>query len=60
MDVVERLCDRVCVIAAGRVRVEGTVDELRGGDSLQQAFVDIIGGRELEEGELSWLSSSSD
>ena len=59
MDVVERLCDRVCIIEAGRVRAEGSVEELRSGRSLQAAFVDLVGGRDLEEGELSWLSSSS-
>jgi ABC-2 type transport system ATP-binding protein len=59
MDVVERLCDRVVVIEAGRLRAEGTVAELSGGRSLQEAFVDLVGGRELDEGELAWLSSSS-
>ena len=59
MDVVERLCDRVVVIEAGRLRAEGTVAELAGGRSLQEAFIDLVGGRDLEDGELSWLSSSS-
>jgi len=60
MDVVERLCDRVVVIETGRVVAEGTVADVSGGQSLQAAFVDLVGGRDLEEGELSWLSSSSD
>ena len=59
MDVVERLCDRVTIIQDGRVRAEGTVDELRGGLSLQEAFVELVGGRDLQEGELSWLAPSS-
>ena len=59
MDVVERICDRVVVIAAGRVVAEGTVAELSGGQSLQEAFIDLVGGRELAEGDLGWLSSSS-
>jgi ABC-2 type transport system ATP-binding protein len=59
MDVVERLCDRVAVIEAGRVRAEGTVRELAGQRTLQEAFVDLVGGRDLADGELSWLSSSS-
>ncbi len=59
MDVVERLCDRVVVIEQGRVRAEGTVADLAQGRSLQQAFVDLVGGRDLQEGELGWLSSSS-
>lgn len=60
MDVVQRLCDRVVVIDQGRVMAEGTVAEVAGGRSLQDAFVDLVGGRDLEEGELTWLSSWSD
>ncbi|WNM27760.1 ABC transporter ATP-binding protein [Demequina capsici] len=59
MDVVERLCDRMVVMADGRARVEGTVADVRGAaPTLQQAFVDLVGGRDLGEGELSWLQSS--
>jgi ABC-2 type transport system ATP-binding protein len=58
LDVVQRLCDRVAIIAAGKLVAEGTVAELAHGESLQDAFVDIVGGRELAEGDLSWLSSS--
>ena len=60
MDVVQRLCDRVVVIAAGRVVAEGSVNEVSGGGNLQDAFVHLVGGRDLEEGELAWLSSWSD
>ncbi|MCB0911661.1 MAG: ABC transporter ATP-binding protein [Propionibacteriaceae bacterium] len=61
MDVVQRLCDRLVVIGAGRVLAEGTVADVAGGRrNLQDAFVELVGGRDLEEGELSWLSSSSD
>jgi ABC-2 type transport system ATP-binding protein len=60
MDVVQRLCDRVVVIDQGRVMAEGTVAEVSGGRSLQDAFVDLVGGRDLAEGELTWLSSWSD
>jgi ABC-2 type transport system ATP-binding protein len=60
MDVVQRLCDRVVVIASGRVLAEGPVSEVSGGGNLQDAFVQLVGGRDLEEGELAWLSSWSD
>ena len=59
MDVVQRLCDRLVVIGSGRVLAEGTVREVAGGRTLQDAFVELVGGRDLEEGELSWLSSFS-
>jgi ABC-2 type transport system ATP-binding protein len=59
LDVVQRLCDRVAIIARGALVAEGTVAELSHGGSLQDAFVDIVGGRDLEKGDLAWLSSSS-
>ena len=34
MDLVQRMCDHVAVVAAGRVLVAGTVDEVRGGSTL--------------------------
>jgi ABC-2 type transport system ATP-binding protein len=58
MDVVERLCDRVVIIEKGKVRAEGTVADLAGGRTLRDAFVDLVGGRDLAEGDLGWLSSS--
>ncbi|TFV94894.1 ABC transporter ATP-binding protein [Leifsonia flava] len=60
LDVVERLCDRVAVIAGGTLVAEGTVRELAGTGSLEDAFVGIVGGRELKKEDLGWLSSSSD
>ena len=42
---VERICDRVAIIHAGRVVREGTVDELVGGDhELEDVFVETIEG----------------
>jgi ABC-2 type transport system ATP-binding protein len=55
LDVVQRLCDRVAIITQGRLRVEGTPAELAPGSTLQEAFVDLVGRRDIEEGELGWL-----
>jgi ABC-2 type transport system ATP-binding protein len=56
LDVVERLCDRVAIIEKGRLRVEGAPAELAAGaPSLQEAFVDLVGRRDLAESELGWL-----
>ena len=53
MQEVAALCDRIVVIARGRVVAEGTPDELRahaGTANLEDAFVAIIGGAEGLEG----------
>jgi len=50
MQEVSALCDRIVVIAAGRVVAQGTPDELRaqaGTDSLEDAFVSIVGAEGL-------------
>jgi sodium transport system ATP-binding protein len=46
MQEVAALCDRIVVVARGRVVADGTPDELRartGKDSLEEAFVTVIG-----------------
>src|SRR6185503_3806611 len=45
MDLVQRMCDHVAIVAAGRVLVAGTTDEVRGEASLQERFLDLVGGR---------------
>jgi ABC-2 type transport system ATP-binding protein len=57
MDLVQRMCSHVAIIDHGHVLAAGTVDEVRGEQSLEDRFVDLVGGR--KEGEtLSWLHSS--
>ncbi len=57
MDLVQRMCDHVAVIAAGAVLAAGTVDEVRGESSLEDRFVELVGGRSTAEG-LTWLRTS--
>ncbi len=57
MDLVQRMCDHVAVIAGGRVLAAGTVDEMRGSQSLEEKFVELVGGRKENTG-LSWLRTS--
>ncbi|GAA4907785.1 ABC-2 type transport system ATP-binding protein [Stackebrandtia albiflava] len=59
MSLVEDLCDRVAIIASGRVEVSGTLDEVRGGEDLETVFVRLVGERAAAEGELSWLADLS-
>ena len=57
MDLVQRMCDHVAVISAGRVLVAGTVDEVRAGATLQDRFLELVGGRTRSEGP-AWLRQS--
>src|SRR5215467_5680763 len=55
LEVVERLCDRVAIIHEGKIVVEGTLNDLRGGsETLEDVFVRVVGAeREFER--LDWL-----
>ncbi|AUZ35192.1 ABC transporter [Arthrobacter sp. PGP41] len=54
MDLVQRMCDHVAVVAGGRLLAAGTVDEVRDGATLEDRFVQLVGGRSHTEG-LEWL-----
>ncbi|MET9767404.1 ABC transporter ATP-binding protein [Streptomyces sp. NPDC006415] len=60
MELVESLCDWVAVMAAGRIKAQGTLAEVRGdAPSLQNAFLELVGagGREAG-GSLDWLGGT--
>jgi len=59
MELVEQVCDHVSIISEGRIVATGTTAEVRGGKTLQQAFIDLVGSKAREGDELSWLGSSS-
>ena len=58
LDVVERLCDRVVVIDLGQIKTSGTVDEVRSGARLEDAFLALIGEQAQDTEGLTWLGSS--
>ncbi|MEV8224747.1 ABC transporter ATP-binding protein [Streptomyces sp. NPDC079167] len=57
MPLVEQLCDTVAVMDRGQVVAEGPVERVRGGKTLEETFVELV-GRDAVNGEegLSWLS----
>ena len=59
MELVEQVCDHVSIIDKGHIVATGTIDEVRGGKTLQRAFIDLVGPRAGGEEGLSWLGSSS-
>ena len=57
MSLVEQLCDRVAIVADGRVVADGTLDEVRAGITLEDRFVELVGAPGIDEEELSWIGS---
>ena len=57
MDLVQRMCDHVAVVAGGLILAAGTTDEVRAGRSLEDRFVDLVGRSHTAEG-LAWLRTS--
>jgi ABC-2 type transport system ATP-binding protein len=55
MAVVERLCSHVAILADGSIRLHGTLGEVRGQRSLEDVFVEVVGGRTATGSELAWL-----
>ncbi len=43
LEVAEKLCDKVAIIKGGRLIRSGTMDEVRGDDSLEEVFLELEG-----------------
>ena len=59
MDLIERVCDSVAIIAEGRMLASGPIAEVLDGHSLEERFVELAGGATAVEG-MEWLQSFSD
>ena len=53
LEVVEKLCPTIAILDEGRLKGHGSLKDLEGEGSLEQRFVDLVGG--ARKGELSWL-----
>jgi ABC-2 type transport system ATP-binding protein len=58
MELVETLCDVVGVIVEGRLLAAGPLEAVRVGKSLQDRFVELVGGGSISGEGLSWLGHS--
>lgn len=58
MDLVQRMCSHVAVIADGHLLAAGTVIEVSAGSDLETRFAELVGAP-VHEGGLSWLRPSS-
>jgi ABC-2 type transport system ATP-binding protein len=59
MDLIERVCDNVAIIAEGRLLAAGPMAEVLDGATLENRFVELAGGATAVEG-MEWLQSFSD
>jgi ABC-2 type transport system ATP-binding protein len=55
LEIVEKLCSDVGIIARGQLVHQGTMEELRRDGSLEDKFLAVVGNDQLEAPKLSWL-----
>jgi ABC-2 type transport system ATP-binding protein len=55
LEIVERLCTDVGIIAKGKLVYQGTMDEIRTDGSLEERFLKAVGSDHIEQQKLSWL-----
>ena len=55
LEIVERLCTDVGIIARGRLVHQGTMADLAGTGSLEEKFLAVVGGHVADQQKLSWL-----
>jgi ABC-2 type transport system ATP-binding protein len=70
LDIVEKLCTDISIINRGTIVAQGSIEQLRAGVfansealaqasgkklTLEEIFIEIVGGRERPENLLSWL-----
>ncbi len=58
MALVEQVCDRVAVLASGRIVTSGPIDDVRGDRTLEAAFGELVGAGAVVGG-LSWFGAGS-
>jgi ABC-2 type transport system ATP-binding protein len=58
LEIVERLCTDVGIIAKGKLVHQSTMEQIRQtGSSLEDRFIESVGGDQVERQKLSWLES---
>jgi ABC-2 type transport system ATP-binding protein len=59
LEIVERICTHVGIIANGELVEQTSLDELRQGNSLEQRFLERVGTIDDEQSNLSWLEGAA-
>ena len=55
LEIVERLCTDVAIIARGKLVCQASMDQIQRDGSLEERFLAAVGGGQLEAQRLSWL-----
>ena len=55
LEIVEKLCTHVGIIAQGRLVHQGAMEALRHNGSLEERFLEVVGAGQIEQQKLSWL-----
>ncbi len=55
MDLVDRMCDVVAVMAGGALLAAGPIEQLRGGSRLEDAFISMVGASPVDPASVAWL-----
>ena len=58
LEIVEKLCTHVGIIAKGKLVQQQPMAELRASGSLEERFLQIVGADQIEQQKLSWLEAS--
>jgi len=58
LEIVERICTHVGIIAKGELVEQTSLAELRSGSSLEQRFLEKVGSADAEAQHLSWLDDA--
>ncbi len=58
LEIVERICTHVGIIANGRLVEQTSLEELRAGSSLEQRFLERVGNSDSDNQHLSWLNDA--
>lgn len=57
LEIVERLCTDVGIIAEGKLVYQATMEDIRSSGSLEERFLQAVGSEQIERPSLSWLES---
>jgi ABC-2 type transport system ATP-binding protein len=59
LEIVEKLCTHVGIIAQGKLVHQESLNEMQGNGSLEERFLHVVGADQVERQKLSWLEADN-